>query len=170
MLNIPVSNPRVAQVITILAGIAAVLVAQLAPTYSLLLAQILTVLGIGAVGVGGASFTGKVPPAVLMLLVVGLCLPLTACSRLASVDWPKQLEVCAAPAESVLLVEVSDVLAGTEDVETALLGLVKSGATKDAVWCAVKQLAADVGFNPSTARAARISARGKAFLDKVASR
>lgn len=103
-------------------------------------------------------------------LVFAFALSVTACSRLAAVDWPKQLEVCAAPAESVLLVEVSDILAGTEDVETALLGLVKSGATKEAVWCAVNQLAADVGFNPSTARAARISARGKAFLDKVASR
>lgn len=59
MLNIPVSNPRIVQLITVAAGVATVLVAQFVPTYSVLLSQILQVLGIGVIGVGGAQITGK---------------------------------------------------------------------------------------------------------------
>jgi hypothetical protein len=61
MLNIPVKNPLVVQLITIGAGIAAVLVAYFAPNYSVLLADILRVLGIGAIGVGAAQITAKQP-------------------------------------------------------------------------------------------------------------
>jgi hypothetical protein len=61
MLNIPVKNPLVVQLITIAAGIAAVLVGHFAPAYSVLLSQILDVVGIGAIGVGAASFTQRKP-------------------------------------------------------------------------------------------------------------
>lgn len=167
MLNIPVSNPRVAQVITILAGLAAVLVAHFAPTYSVLLSQILTVLGIGAVGVGGASFTaGKVPPAALVLLLAGLCLPLTACARLANVDWSQVANCAEQPAESALMQIVSGVLAGTGDVQTQLEGVALEYGP-GVVKCAVAQFLSDLGTAPVEARASRQAVRARAFLAKV---
>jgi len=61
MLNIPVKNPLTIQIITVGAGIAAILVAHFAPAYSVMLADILRVLGIGAMGVGAASITAAKP-------------------------------------------------------------------------------------------------------------
>lgn len=166
MLNIPVSSPRIAQVITIVVGLATVLVAHFVPAYSVLLSQILTVLGIGAVGVGGASFTGKVPPAALVLLLAGLCLPLQACSRLANVDWSQVANCAEQPAESALKQIISDVLAGTGDVKTELEG-VAAEYGPGVVKCIVAQIVSDLGTAPVADRASRQAERGRAFLAKV---
>ncbi len=61
MLKIPVKNPLVVQLVTVGAGIVAVIVAHFAPDYLILLSQILNVVGIGAMGVGAASITAKQP-------------------------------------------------------------------------------------------------------------
>lgn len=112
---------------------------------------------------------GAVAPAAALMLIFGLSFSAgLACSRLASVDWPKQIGDCAAPLEPGLTKAVGDVLAGTGDVESGLAGLVSSGAAADAVECAVAQLLRDIGFAPRETRAIRIRARGKEFLDSVA--
>ena len=61
MLNIDVKNPKTAQLLTILAGIATILVAQYAPHWSVTLSQVLNVLGISAIGAGGLTYTQKPP-------------------------------------------------------------------------------------------------------------
>lgn len=55
MVTVPVSKPARAKAIVLAAGVAAIVVAHFVPQYSLLLSQILNVLGIGALGVGGAQ-------------------------------------------------------------------------------------------------------------------
>jgi hypothetical protein len=102
--------------------------------------------------------------AVGLVFALGLVLPLMpACAALPPAAWSK-LGACADVLEQPLLNEVAAVLAGDGDVESGLLAIVKSGAAKEAIECAVAQLANDIGKQPADARHARIRERGQAFL------
>lgn len=193
MTNIPVSNPKVVQAITVLAGLATVLVAHFVPAYSVLLSQILNVLGIGVVGVGAvqitsrdgdkevprlARFSNKRPPsdgAAAMSMLRGrrwlpawtpaflLMLLVAGCVR--HVTWP-QLAACAQQVEQPLLVAVGEVLAGSGKVDEELAELTATYAPS-LVECAVQQLVSGIAAAPPSARSTRALARGRAFLARV---
>ncbi len=88
------------------------------------------------------------------------------CSLFSKADWDK-LGTCAAVLQQPLLNQVATVLAGAGDVESGLLAIVKSGAAKEAVECAVAQIVNDIGKQPADSNHARIRARGRAFLATV---
>lgn len=101
----------------------------------------------------------------LMLVVFALsfCLGLACSGR--SVAWPKVL-ACGEALEQPLVESVASVLVGTGDVKTELeqIALTKGAGV---VECAVQQIIEDMASGPTTARASRAAARGRAFLASV---
>lgn len=111
-----------------------------------------------------AAHGDKVPPAALVLLMVGLCLPLQACTNFHP-NFPA-LGACTDPLRPGLTQVVADILAGNGDAGADLATLGKTEGL-GVVECAVQQLVSDIGKQPADARHARIHARGQAFLATV---
>lgn len=107
-----------------------------------------------------AEFRGWRHPAWRLALC---CFLMVGCGT--HVNWPKVLE-CATPLEQPLIGIVASVLTGTGDVESELAG-VATQYGPGLVECAVQQLVSDLAAGPTTARASRAAARGRAFLEKV---
>jgi hypothetical protein len=114
--------------------------------------------------VGLAKPSGPGSAAVL-LLVFALPLGALQACRPGAVDWPKVAQ-CTEQLEPDLLKVVGGVLAGTGDVRSELEDVARSQGP-DVVLCAVQQLVSDLASGPTTARASRAAARGRAFLDSV---
>lgn len=119
---------------------------------------LLTVAGVAM----AAAHGNKAPPAVLMLLVVGLCLPLQAC---AGVNWPKALQ-CAEPLAQAELAAVQRILAGNGDAPAELEALAES-YVPSTIECAVQSVITDLSARKGAARDDHSLQRGRAFLAKV---
>jgi hypothetical protein len=83
-----------------------------------------------------------------------------------AINWP-QVVACAEPLEPELMKTVAEILASPQDADAALSALVKSGASAEAVVCAVKQLMGDIGLDKVSERDAYMRGRGNAFLLKI---